>query len=139
MAENGATGMTTLTDRQLGALPYLVASPSISEGARRAEVGLRTLYRWMDDDDFRRELERRRSEAAELAYVELQGLMLKAVHVLGDAMEDESPQMRLRAAQTALSLGLRATELKEIERRLDILDKALPLWARAQTAWPGRG
>lgn len=96
MAENGTIGSTTLTDRQLGALPYLVAAPSVSEGARRAEVGLRTLYRWMSDDEFRSELERQRSEAAELAYVELRGLMLKAVHVLGAAMEDESPQVRLR-------------------------------------------
>lgn len=130
MAENGTTGPTVLTDRQLGSLPYLVAAPSISEGARRAEVGLRTLYRWMNDDDFQSELERQRSEAAELAYVELRGLMLKAVHVLGEAMEDESPQVRLRAAQTALGVGLRATELKDIQKRLDLLDAALPLWAK---------
>ena len=135
MAENGTTGTTTLSDRQLGALPYLVAAPSASEGARRAQVGLRTLYRWMDDDDFRRELERRRSEAAELAYVELRGLMLKAVHVLGDAMEDEIPQVRLRAAQTALSVGLKAAELKDIQKRLDLLDAALPLWARRNMKW----
>ena len=73
------------------------------------------------------------------AYVELRGLMLKATHVLGEAMEDANPQIRLRAAQTALSMGLRMTELKEIERRLDILDSALPLWARANAAWLGRG
>ena len=91
------------------------------------------------DADFRRELERRRSEAAELAYAELQGLMLKGVHVLGEAMEDANPQIRLRAAQTALSLGLRATELKEVERLLDVLDDALPLWARTQTVWSGGG
>ena len=135
MAENGTTETTTLTDKQLQALPYLVASPSISEGARRAEVGLRTLYRWMNDDDFRSELERQRSEAAELAYVELRGLMLKAVHVLGAAMEDDSPQVRLRAAQTALGVALKATEIKDVEKRLDLLDSALPLWTRRNMRW----
>ena len=137
MAENGTT-TTVLSDKQLRVLPYLVASPTVSEGARVSRVGLRTLYRWMNDADFRQELERRRSEAAELACVELKGLMFKAVHVLGQAMDDPSPHVRLRAAQTALSMGFRATELKEIERRLDILDDALPLWARTQAAWSGR-
>ena len=135
MAENGRTATTELTDRQLRALPYLVAAPTMSEGARVAEVGERTLYRWMNDDDFRRELERRRSEASELAYVELKGLMLKAVQVLGDAMEDSSSQVRVRAAQTALSVGLKATELKDIQKRLDLLDAALPLWTRRNMKW----
>ena len=93
MAGNGTSATTTLTENQLRALPYLVASSSISEGARVARVGLRTVYRWMEDSDFRAELERVRGEAAELAYVELKGLMLKAVHVLGDAMEDPNPHI----------------------------------------------
>ena len=129
MAENG-TSTKALSDRQLRAMPYLVASPTVSEGARLAQVGLRTLYRWMDDDDFRRELERQRSEAAELAYVELKGLMLKSVQVLGSAMEDPNPNVRLRAAQTALSVAMKATELRDIQKRLDLLDAALPLWTR---------
>ena len=54
----------------------------------------------MEDDDIRAELGRVRGQAAELACVELKGLMLKAVHVLGSAMEDPNPNVRLRAAQT---------------------------------------
>ena len=49
---------TDLTQKQLAALPYLVASPSLSEGARLASIGRATLYRWMNDDEFRRTLER---------------------------------------------------------------------------------
>ena len=67
MAGNGTNGTTTLSDRQLRALPYLVASPTLSEGARLAQVGQRTLYRWMNDDDFRAELEQLRNKAAEVA------------------------------------------------------------------------
>ena len=61
MAENGTNGTTTLSEKQLRALPYLVECPSISEGARIAQVGLRTLFRWLTDDEFQVELERRRS------------------------------------------------------------------------------
>jgi len=35
MAENGTTETTTLTDKQLQVLPYLVASPSMSEGVKK--------------------------------------------------------------------------------------------------------
>ena len=134
MAANGTTA-PALSDRQLRTLPYLVASPSISEGARLARVGLRTLYRWMNDDDFRSELERRRWKARELAYVELRGLALKAIYVLGHAMEDPNPQVRLRAAQTALSTELKVTEHQDIQKRLDLLDAALPLWTKRNMKW----
>ena len=78
MEQNGTNGATGLTDKQLQSLPYLVATPFLSEAAKLAEVGRTTLYRWMEADDFRRELGRKGSEALELALVELKGLMLKA-------------------------------------------------------------
>ena len=119
-----------LTERQLAALPYLVASPSLTEAATLADVSRATLYRWMNDDEFRQTLERLRSEAADLAHSELKGLMLKGALVLAEAMEDSSPSIRVRAAQAALSVGLKAIDLKHLQQRLDRLDDALTLWAR---------
>ena len=88
MEQNITNGATHLTDNQLAALPYLVASPSLSEAAKLAEVGRTTLYRWMENGEFRRELVRLRSEALDLAYVELKGLFLKATQVVGETMDD---------------------------------------------------
>ena len=67
MTQNGTNGATTLTDKQLQTLPHLVTAPSITEAAKRADVGRTTLYRWIEDDEFRRELERQRSEALDLS------------------------------------------------------------------------
>ena len=128
MEQNGTDEASGLTDRQLAALPYLVAAPALSEAATLANIGRTTLYRWMADGEFRRELERLRAEAAGLAHVELQGLMLKGIMVLAEALEDPSPSVRLRAAQATLSIGLRAIDLKELQQRLDRLDDALALW-----------
>ena len=89
----------------------------------------------MEDDEFRRELERLRSEALDLAHVELKGLMLKATQVLGETMDDANPLVRLRAAQIALSIGLKSIEVKDIQRRLQLLDDALPLWATRNAKW----
>ena len=135
MKQNETNGTTSLTERQLGALPYVVSSPTLSEGAKRAEIARATLWRWMQDDEFRKELECLRDEAAELAHTELKGLMLKATLVLGEAMEDCNPLVRLRAAQIALNAHLKANELKEIEKRLTLLDDALPLWAKRNMRW----
>ena len=98
-------------------------------------MGRGTLYRWIEDDEFRRELERQRSEALELAHVELKGLMFKATQVVGEAMDDDNPFLRLRAAQIALTVGLRATEVKELQRRIELLEDALPLWATRNARW----
>ena len=120
----------TLSPRQIAALPYIIAAPTLSEGARLAEIGRTTLYRWMDEPDFRQELERLRSNAAELAHVELNGLMLKSVLVLAENMENPDPGVRLRAARASLYVAMRANELKEFQRRLDRLDGAFALWSR---------
>ena len=128
MEQNGTEKSTSLTDRQLAALPYLVAAPSLSEGAYLANVGRTTLYRWMDDPEFRARLEHLRSQAADLARTELQGLMLKSILALAQAIEDPDPNLRLRAARATLYIGLKALDLKELQQRLDRLDDAFALW-----------
>ena len=118
-------GTQALTNKQLDALPYLISSPNLSEGARLADIGRTTLYRWMHDAEFRETLQHLRAQAAEIAHAELSGLMLKAAVVLSDAMEDPSPSIRLRAARSTMHIGLKAVDLKDMQTRLDIIDDAL--------------
>ncbi len=95
MAINGNVDKKArLSRRQKTALPVVAASPSVLEAARRSNVGLRTLHRWLEDDDFRRELERLHDEAAELARHELQGLMLRSVTAISESLKDPSPSIR---------------------------------------------
>ena len=67
-----------LSNRQREVLPHIAASDSLAEGARRASISRTTIYKWMEDDDFRAELSRVRTEWPDLAQAEIQGLMLKA-------------------------------------------------------------
>ncbi|MCH8205898.1 MAG: hypothetical protein IH956_02715 [Chloroflexi bacterium] len=132
MVRNGTEKSTSLARRQIDAMPYLVASPTLSEGARLAKIARTTLYNWMDDPDFRDRFESLRDSAAELAHAELSGLMFKGVLVLADAMDSPDADLRLRAARTTLYAGLRALDLKDLERRLDKLDDAFSLWQERQ-------
>lgn len=117
----------TLSPRQIASLPYIIPAPTLAEGARLAEIGRTTLYRWMEEPDFREELERLRSNAAELAFAELNGLMLKSALVLAENMEHPDPGVRLRAARASLYAGMRVNEFKELRERVNRLDDAFAL------------
>ncbi len=115
---------TSLTDRQLAALPHIAASSTLSQGARAADIGRATLYRWLQDDQFRHALDRLQSEATDFARSELQTLMLKSILMLSDAMEDPNADIRLRAARATLYLALKVKDIKDIEGRLETIDDA---------------
>ena len=129
MTQNGTEKFTSLTHRQQAALPHIVGSPTLSQGARSANIGRATLYRWLQDEGFRQALNRLRSEAADLATSELQALMLKGILVLSQAMEDPSPDIKLRAARATLYLALKVKDIEEIQRRLELIDDAFALRA----------
>ena len=105
MTHDDTTESTSLTPRQLATLPYLVASPSVSEAATLAKIGRKTLYRWMGDPEFRDKLERMRAEAADLARTELNGLMLKGIVVLAAAMDVCDMRQALDRVDDALHLS----------------------------------
>ncbi len=116
-----------LTHRQITALPYLVASPTVTEGARLAGMSRRTVHRWMEDDHFRVQFERLRDEALSLAQAELKGLTLKGAGVLAEMLEDPSSNIRLRAAQIAISAGTKVNEQSNIQERIEHLSEAFHL------------
>ena len=122
-----------LTDRQKAALPYVVAFPNVRMAARASGIGKSTIYRWMEDDEFREEVTRLRNASAEIARLEVQGLMLTAVEVLCEVMNHDDATLRLRAARYVLTYGLQAGEVDELRRDLADLQQALPLWAHGQS------
>ncbi len=121
-----------LSNRQQEALPQLAAADSIAEGARRAQVNRATVYRWMQDDAFRAEFKRLRSEAAELADAEIQGIMLKAVAAIYDALDDNASPEKLRAAKIALDVAMKVRNGLDLERRLNRLDDALSTYKESK-------
>jgi len=81
----------------------------VSEAAWRANVHRAALHRWLNDLQFREELEITREDAAALARSELRGLMFKAAVVLAESTENLCPFVRLRAVNA--SAYRRGTEL----------------------------
>ena len=123
-----------LSRRQIQALPYLVSCPTLAEAARHAQVTDRTLRRWLNNPSFREECERLRRAANEITHAELNGLSLKAAVVLGEALDDPNPNIRLRAALGSLSIAQKSNEIQELNQQIDRISAALPLWAAHQAA-----
>ncbi|MYA49764.1 MAG: hypothetical protein F4185_03885 [Chloroflexi bacterium] len=114
----------SLSQRQLMALPYIVAEPTISEGARAAGIARMTLTRWMRDPAFREELERVRRNIAEFAFNELEGLTIKCVVRLQQLLDDPDPNVRHRALKTGLSTSINFRNQKEVQHKLELIEMA---------------
>lgn len=116
-----------LSPKQVLAMPFIAAAPTVSEGARSAGIGRATLVRWQKDPYFRAELERMRKDAAALAYVELQGLVLKSINTLAELLDDGTPAVRLSAVRAALRNAFKANEHQDIRNHFDVIDRAIHL------------
>lgn len=114
-----------LTHRQITALPYLLSSGTVSEGAKLAGISRTTFYRWMEDEAFRSQFEALRADVQSYAYAELRGLTLKGALVLAQMLEDPSSSIKLKAAQVAVSAGMKITEMADVEERIAGLENAL--------------
>ena len=121
------TEIAAFSQRQESALPVVALFPSIAQASRASGVGKSTLYRWLQDPDFRAEVARIRQEYAELARQELQGLSLRGAAVINDALNDPNPAIRLRAANYALSHSARLSEIRQVGQDLQELKDALAL------------
>ena len=124
-----------LSNRQREVLPHIAASDSLAEGARRANISRTTIYKWLEDDDFRAELSRVRAEMADLAQAEIQGLMLKATAAVDKALDGDISPVQLRAALGAINLALKVRYGLNLERRLNLIDDALSM-LRKESAEP---
>ncbi len=125
MAHNGSLIRDdSLTPRQAVALPHIAAESNLARGAEAAQIGRRTLTRWMDDPAFRAELERIRRNISDLAFNVVEGLTLKSVIRLDQLLDDPDPNVRLRALKVALSISLSAKEQKEIRNRIEVVENA---------------
>ena len=120
-------GETPLTFRQQSAIPAIAAAPSIAQAARDSGIGERTIHRWLEDEDFRYELTRVRQEQADFASKELQGLLMRGVEVLSDAMDHPDIAVRIRATRCAFSFAPQIVDLEKLKADVQALEEASTL------------
>ena len=117
-----------ITRNQRKAIAALLEYPTIEQAAGAIGVNPRTVFRWLDDTDFRLALGQ--AEGASLDRITRRLLVLgdQAVNVLEDIMSNPTQKgcsNRRLAATTILDQLLKLRELRNIEGRLSDLEAAI--------------
>ena len=110
-----------LTQRQISALPHLLRPGPVTEQARSAGISRNTLYRWLDDRNFRECLERLREETLRFSQSEFQAITLKAVEAIEDALDSNDMRIRLQAARIVMHESRNAQYDQHMHRRIENL------------------
>ena len=117
-----------LTPIQERAIIALLNEQTIGRAASAAEVGQRTLYRWLRTPEFARAYREARREAFGQAIALTQRYAPLAVNTLAQIMMNDSAptSSKVAAATTILRFGREGIELDDLAARVDALEQAAP-------------
>ena len=117
------SGGPKISHHQDRAIAALLIAPTIAEAAQAAGVNVRTLERWLSEsEDFQAAYREARRRVLDGTVAELQKAGTDAVAALKRNLTCGKPPTEVRAAVAILTLGMRGTELMDVEARLDELE-----------------
>ena len=114
-----------LTPRQIKAIPVIVASPTCSEGCKKAKLNRTTFYEWLKEPEFKTELDRQRDEVAAEAFGVLSQGLTKAVEALVSLLDNNDNRLKRLAAKDIINFIIRHKENEDLDRRLTEVEKWL--------------
>lgn len=123
MSDNVRKKETQLSAKQVQALPHLASGKTFANTATAVAVAERTIYRWMNEPDFKSAYLALREVEANIARAELRGLALKAAITLSRSMDNEDPNISLRAAQTAVKASVKVEDAEDVKKVVRFLSK----------------
>ena len=111
--------------KQEEAIAALLSHSSIPDAAKAIDIGEKTLWRWLKEDDFQGAYMRARMEVVRHAVVQVQTCMNEAVETLRGVMTnvDGPASARVAAARTMLDMGFKAVEIEDLNERLRRLEE----------------
>lgn len=112
----------------------LFNTPTVEAAATAAGVSQRTAWRWLSRPEFASRVQEMKRHRLQSALDELQSASLDAVRCLRRNLDCGVPSVEVRAAATILDLGLRATELLDLEERLATMEALWGVTGDGRTA-----
>jgi hypothetical protein len=128
MAENGrkmtlvVQGGRGLARGEAALIIALACGDSAREAAEKSGLGERTVYRRIADDQFMSKVYRARELMISQAVGKLSATCAKAADTLEELLHNESPRVRLQAAQALLNSAIRLADNWAMEVRLGRLE-----------------
>jgi len=114
-----------LSDRQLKAIPFLVASTSYENGCKAAGISRGTLYEWLNDPLFKAEFRSQRDSVIDGALDMLKGHVSAAVEALVGLLDTENEYLRRNVANDVIDHVLKGKELEDLGKRISHLEEVV--------------
>jgi hypothetical protein len=121
MGENGSK----LSWKQDRAIQALLQEPTTLAAARAAGVGETTIWRWLNQPDFKSRYLAARRQVVDGAIADLQRHAGDAVKALVRNMTSGKPHVEIRAALGILDQAIKGVELVELEERISRIEELL--------------
>jgi len=113
-----------LTNRQIITIGHIVAYSTLEEARKRARISKGTLYAWLKDEDFQKELAYQRRKVINAGLDRLKYAMTKAIDNLIELMGTVTqPGIKHRICKDIIDYGLKVIEIEDLEERLSNLEE----------------
>ena len=107
------------------ALPVLARESNLTKASKEIGVDREQIYNWLRDEEYRKQVDDLRTALVDEAISGLKSNVSKATGVLVSLMEDENPQIRLKAANDVINHVAKFIEMRDIEGRLKEMEKVV--------------
>jgi len=114
--------MSTNDTRKSRAIEALGVGLSVTDASERADVSRKTIYRWLELEDFKSAVLERQIITLERVSKRLSALALQGLETLSELMQSENETIRLRASSSVLSRFTEIIELLRLEERVEKLE-----------------
>jgi ribosomal protein S11 len=90
-------------------------------------VGEKTLFRWLQLDEFQRAYKNARRQVIDQTIAKIQSVMVQAVQTLLDVMSDKTApaSAKVSAARALLDIGFKVVEIEDLESRIEKIEQNL--------------
>jgi hypothetical protein len=101
----------------------LACGATVDAAARQCGISERTIYRRLEDAEFKKRLQRVRADMVGRSAWMLTGAAGEAIRTLLTLQKDSTPAVRLGAARTILEMGLKIRQMVDLEQRMAELEE----------------
>ncbi len=108
-----------LTRKAEQAIAALLEHPTMAEAARSCGVSERSLWRWLQRDDFQKRYREAQRAVVDSAITKLQAATLRAVETLERNLTCGNFFAENAAAQAILTHSFKAIEMRELQEQID--------------------
>lgn len=109
--------------RKEKAISALAFGLSVTDTSNKVKVTRKTIYRWLDDDDFVQAVNEKKALVLERVGSRLASKALDSLDVLDELLHSDNESVRLRASKVILDKFTDILEFIQLEKRLEQLEK----------------